>query len=97
MNVNKKDKDKKKGLKEKKSNSLSAQLKKFIKTMRVKEIRPLHVDLMKETELKEHFKKFGRRLNLRFYDNNPLRRLTSLFTRGTQIKLKEIEGSEIDF
>jgi len=51
--------------------------------MRVKEIRPLHVDLMKELELKEHFKKFGRRLNLRFYDNNPLRRLTSLFTRGT--------------
>lgn len=65
--------------------------------MRVKEIRPLHVDLMKEEEMKEHFKKYGRRLNLRFYDNNPLRRLTSLFTRSTQIKLKEIEGSEIDF
>jgi len=51
--------------------------------MKVKEIRPLHIDLMKDADLTEHFKKHGRRLNLRFYDNNPLRRLSSLFTRGT--------------
>jgi len=51
----------------------------------MKEIRPLHLDITLGT--KEQVKEFAlaqkHKFSLRFYDNRPMRRLTSLFTRGT--------------
>ena len=48
-------------------------------------------------DVKEYFKKTKNKYNLRFYDNRPLKRLSSLFTRETQIRIKEMESSDIDY
>ena len=96
----KKEKDKKKRKdknKDKKPQGITTILDKHIQGMKVKDIRPLHLNVMDNTKVKQLFKDAKNRFNLRFHDNKPLRRLTSLFSRGTQIKLKEIEESDIDY
>lgn len=37
-----------------------------------------------------------RKFTLRFYDNRPLKRFTGLFSRSTQIQIKELENADID-
>ena len=79
----KKDKDKKKKKieKQERQKAIANVLEKFVKLTRVKEIRPLHLDTKESAALKEFYKKTKSKLNLRFYDNRPLKRLSSLFTR----------------
>ena len=95
----KKDKDKKKKKHERsnKQTLIANVLEKHVRSLKVKEIRPLHLDTMNADQLKDYFKKSKQNFNLRYYDNRPLKRLSSLFTRGTQIKIKEVEDQDIDY
>lgn len=52
---------------------------------------------MDKNAQKDYYKKSKSKHNLRFYDNRPLKRLSSLFTRETQIRIKEMENSDIDY
>jgi len=54
-------------------------------SMKMKEIRPLHLDINVGTkeQIRDFASKNKNKFTLRFYDNRPMRRLTSLFTRGT--------------
>lgn len=53
--------------------------------MKLKEIRPLHLDdkLQSMQDVKNKAKVAKQRHVLRFYDNRPLKRLTSLLLRTT--------------
>ena len=92
----KKDKKKKKD-KQEKQHKIANVLEKHVKSLKVKEIRPLHLDAMDNDKLKDYFKKSKNNFCLKYYDNRPLKRLSSLFTRSTQIKLREVEDHDIDF
>ena len=99
----KKDKDKDKDKKKKRADKSERQkaianvLEKYVRGVRLKEIRPLHLDAMSTSEMKEFYRQSKSRFNLRFYDNRPLKRLSSLFTRETQIRIKEMENADIDY
>ncbi len=66
--------------------------------MKLKEIRPLHLDDKLETKAQvlNLVKSAKRKHTLRFYDNRPLKRFTGLFSRSTQIQIKELENADID-
>jgi hypothetical protein len=67
--------------------------------MKLKEIRPLHLDdkLGTHEDREKFYNQYKKSRLLKFYDNKPLQRMTSLFLRPTQIQIKELESADIDF
>ena len=66
--------------------------------MKLKEIRPLHLDDILDNlkDVASLARAAKRKHTLRFYDNRPLKRFTRLFSRNTQIQIKELENADID-
>lgn len=73
------------------------QIESFLREKRVKDIKPQHLERYRDQELVQLAKKSEGRFNLKFYENNSLKRLTRMFTKVSYMKLAEIDPANIDF
>ena len=72
-------------------------LDKFLKEMKLKDIKPQHLERYKPADLKMISQKSSKVFNLNYYETHPLKRLTRLFTRTSWLRLAEIDPANIDF
>jgi helix-turn-helix protein len=76
---------------QRKENSITSGIEKFLNSFKTKEIKPLHLDRHTEPQLLEMGNNGKIKFEIHQYTNTAFRRFTNLFGRETRIKLQELE------